>query len=941
MSKEPADKCQILLKGGEYNEPNDTIENWLDFLTDPANLQPGLPALTVNCLSHHGTFVCSIYVKFSETKPSLKLLRLHLDYYDELLLPIFQETDPEQKAIKLTDITYAANNPHCLRDWIFGLFKQTELEDINVKFLNSELPDLFDQLPNLRCLTLYQSKIRRLPPSFYQLPALGYLNILDSLISEVPAELGQMQSLRNLEFSQPCSPKVLGSLRKLTTLNCKSHRFDVPLEITQLTDLKNLKLSSVNSAPDNFLAFPKLEYLYFHVTGNRTAFNFTQANIPRLKKLNTNHPAAFAPSIASFISLEYFTTGDGFDKPHGLLLLKSELDTLTNSLKQLSTLRRINLEDLGLADIEFCLSHPNLEYIYLSGNNIADLPAGLEKLPKLKRLDLSRNKIAHVPAELFNLFNNGVLDLKDNPFPGFPDSIKDEEKINILRHGGTHTIAHEKGETIFDWISFITDPINLQPGLPDLTVITEYVYFEDSTLMVTFDQNKASLRSLKFELNGIDEDNTDIFFDPNRTGSTNQSHLNKWIFNLFRHTELKELRITFLSTELPDLLGSLKKLKRIDFSRSKLIKLPQELFQLNDLEHLSIADTPITELPDFFDPLSKLRHIDLSGTKLTQLPASFVQLQNLEALYLNGTSITDLSNRLNALSNLKIISLYKSKLKELPPGFFLLPLEWLDLRYSSLLEIPVELGQAKTLRYLALSQSCLPSVWEDLTELTELHCDYHAFHVPEEFFALINLKKLHLNSVSSATNRPLTLPCLERLEFRVAKNSSPLSLHGNFPNLKLLETNCFQTFVSCLAGAKNLEKIVAFGKLEIAHHQLLKESFKYLSKLTHLELRGMGISNMEFCTSASNLEYLDLSKNEIADIPKSLSNLQKLQRLLLNKNPLVDFPELDVMPALISIQFGETKMPQDQKSPSDHPDSAILKRMASNFPNAILAYWKN
>jgi Leucine-rich repeat (LRR) protein len=987
MSKEPADKHQILLKGGEYKESIDSIENWLDFLMDPANLKVGLQPLTVNCLNYHGTFGSSIYVQFSEIKPSLKYLRLRLDSYEELLLPVFQETNEEQKALLLTDKTYASVNPYCLRNWIFGLFKNTELEHLDVRFLNAELPDLFDELPKLKFITLSHTKIRCLPPSFYRLPALVELDISNSGISEVPAELGQLQALKKLTFSQSCLPIVLGSFRKLTSLNCTKYRFDVPIEVTRLTELKNLSLSSVNSAPYNFLNFPHLESLYFRIERKHAAFKFTECNMPCLKKLSINYLDAFSTSIANFVSLETFVLHEGFNKPRDFQLTKPEHETLTNAFAQLKNLKSISFEDSGIVDMKFCLAKPDLEYINLSRNMIVDVPDGLEKFSNLKKLDLSMNKIVHVPQELVNLAESGILNLKNNPFPGFPKSASKESEMkkSILSKGGTHTISHKEGESMLDWLQFITDPQHLQPGLPDLLITTDRIYFEDSTLTVSFDLDKPSLRSLKFELGDFEE--IEIFVENLQAGiadKARQSHLKKWIFNLFHHTELEELRMPFLNTELPDRFGSLIKLQWIDFSKSKitslppsfcqlsvlktlslsetaltelpaniyqlknlvtinlsgcaLTKLPQELFLLPNLENLNIEGTAITELPDSFNVSSMLRDINLSGSKISQLPASFVHLHNLETLYLEGSAITDLSNRLNALSNLKNISLYKSKLKELPSGFFQLPLEWLDIRDSSLQEIPVELGESKTLKYLAFTQSCVPAVWKGLTELTELHCYCPDFHIPEEFSGLVNLKELHLNSVSSASSKSLNLPKLESLELKVSGNYSPFSLQGNFPNLKLLTTNYFQAFASCLINAKNLEKIIAGGKFDKAHIQLLNESFKYLNELIHLELRGMGISNMEFCTSAFNLKYLDLSENEIADIPTSLSNLQKLERLLLNRNPLVDFPELDVMPALISIQFAETKMPQDKESPSDHPDSVILKRMASNFPNAFLMY---
>ncbi|MCW5909425.1 MAG: leucine-rich repeat domain-containing protein [Cyclobacteriaceae bacterium] len=659
----------------------------------------------------------------------------------------------------------------------------------------------------------------------------------------------------------------------------------------------------------------------------------------------------------------------------------------------------------------------DLHILNVSRNAIVDIPEGFGKFQNLKSIDLSKNAVAHLPADLKDLNESGSLNLTDNPYAFMPELKRwNAAKQNIIRGGGTHKITDKTGDSLVDWLTFLTDPINLDPGLPDLTVSTDLMVFEDITIIVSFDKDRASLRSLKFDLAGFD-DYTEIFrgTDTHTVTTTsvegeslNPHHLRKWIFNLFLHTELEELQVSFLNTELPDLFAAFTKLKCIDFSGSRLTKLPPSFCklraleilkldytplselpdnfnrltnlvslylnktsitklpdrldtltnlktialdsskltqlppgfaQLKALENLYLGKTAIAELPDSFGTLTNLKTINLSGSKLIQLPPCFAQLQTLEVLYLEDTAITDLSNRFNALSNLQKISLKGSKLKQLPPGFFQLPaLEWLDLRDSSLPEIPAELGQLQTLKYLAFSQPCAPAAWIGLTELTELQCYCPNFHVPSEFSQLIKLKTLHLKSVSSAKRDAMNLPELEKLEFKVSNSASPFSLQSNMPSLKELTTDYLTAFATGIANCKSLEKIVAYGKTEEAGLKPLKESLRHLNKLTCLDLKGMGITDMGICTSAVNLEYLDLSGNAIVDIPVSLANLQKLKTLLLNKNPLTDFPELPVMPALAKIEFANNQMPEDEESPAVHPDSKILARMAGNFPNAFLAY---
>jgi hypothetical protein len=143
----------------------------------------------------------------------------------------------------------------------------------------------------------------------------------------------------------------------------------------------------------------------------------------------------------------------------------------------------------------------------------------------------------------------------------------------ILLGGGTHEMTIESGESFFDWLPFLTNPLNLQPGLPDLTLVLDSRRMDESVLNVTFDKNKASLRSMKLELRDFHEGYTDIFLDNDNDTkeftklieSTTMSPrcFRKWIFNLFLHTELEELQVPFANTELPDLFAILAIRKKL------------------------------------------------------------------------------------------------------------------------------------------------------------------------------------------------------------------------------------------------------------------------------------------------------------------------------------------------------------------------------------------
>lgn len=141
--------------------------------------------------------------------------------------------------------------------------------------------------------------------------------------------------------------------------------------------------------------------------------------------------------------------------------------------------------------------------------------------------------------------------------------LNNEERQIILQAGGMYEIPLETKDTFLDWLLFITNPLNLKPGLPDLTIIMDSRSMDDSTIKVSFDKNKASLSSMNLELTGYSEGYSYYWqdTDPREKKSLvdgkplHPNHLKKWVFNLFLHTELQELHLPFPNSELPDLFA--------------------------------------------------------------------------------------------------------------------------------------------------------------------------------------------------------------------------------------------------------------------------------------------------------------------------------------------------------------------------------------------------
>lgn len=221
---------QALLAGGRIDGSPDAFEKWLAFVTDPQNLRPGLPKLTV----YFGDArFCWIEVTFDSTRASLRSFELELNYVDD---------------------DYALS---LFTDWLPNLFLHPSLEELRCPFPVTELPDLFHKVPNLRSVNLNDSKLIRLPDSFYRLPNLERLSIYGAAFPELPNGVSKLPALKYLSFSQPCSASALVGFPLLESLSYRvrksapGFRFTI-LDLPSLKELSTNNIDAFENVLDNF-----------------------------------------------------------------------------------------------------------------------------------------------------------------------------------------------------------------------------------------------------------------------------------------------------------------------------------------------------------------------------------------------------------------------------------------------------------------------------------------------------------------------------------------------------------------------------------------------------------------------------------------------------------------------------------------------------------------
>ncbi|XP_022769584.1 disease resistance protein LAZ5-like [Durio zibethinus] len=190
---------------------------------------------------------------------------------------------------------------------------------------------------------------------------------------------------------------------------------------------------------------------------------------------------------------------------------------------------------------------------------------------------------------------------------------------------------------------------------------------------------------------------------------------------------IEELTLTCTAIEeIPESIGFLHQLVRLNMSGGRIHNLPSATIQLHalrkiflescpnitnfpivpeNIEHLFLGYTPIKEVPSSISRLKNLAYFSMYGcTRLKSLPTSICKLKSLVSLDLGGCSNLECFPEILETKRLKYLGLRETAITELSSTIFrFVPLEGLDLSGSDIVEIPKSIKQLSNLQYLYLS----------------------------------------------------------------------------------------------------------------------------------------------------------------------------------------------------------------------------------------------
>ncbi|KAM9385341.1 leucine-rich repeat-containing protein 40 [Pholidichthys leucotaenia] len=470
---------------------------------------------------------------------------------------------------------------------------------------------------------------------------------------------------------------------------------------------------------------------------------------------------------------------------------------------------------------------PALTTLDLHDNQLSVLPSALGDLQELQQLRLSHNQLSSLPVEVCTLKNLWSLTLQQNLLENLPEELGHLENLSELDLSNNH---------LKDLPSSFGCLTNLQK--------------------VNLNHNKLTCLP----------------------------------HSLARLTKVKLLDCSSNQlTDIPDSLSEMLALEQLYLSHNKLRLLPRLLAPAlkelyvgnNQIEHLEteqlsclktislleLRDNKITMLPENITLLSTLARLDLTNNDITTLPASVSLLPNLKVLLLEGNPLRGIRRDLLTKGTNELLKYLRGRIKEEP--------EKADEGHTAMTlpsQARVNVHDIRTLKVLAYSDKQADSVPDEMFDAAL-----------DQAVATVNFSKNQLTSIphrlvelsSSLTELDLgfnRLRCcspdicsLLRLTHIDLRNNQLSDLPSEMKNLTklrsiILNYNRFKSFPEVLYEIFSLETVL----------------------LGNNQVGGLDPARL---IKLANLSTLDLSNNDLLNVPPDLGLCTSLRSLSLEGNP--------------------------------------------------------
>jgi Leucine-rich repeat (LRR) protein/cellulose biosynthesis protein BcsQ len=266
-----------------------------------------------------------------------------------------------------------------------------------------------------------------------------------------------------------------------------------------------------------------------------------------------------------------------------------------------------------------------------------------------------------------------------------------------------------------------------------------------------------------------------------------------------------------------------------------------------------------------------LAYLDLSELELVKIPDSVGELKQLESLDISNNIITDLVG-LENLSNLKVLSISKNLIKEIQSLDNLKSLRELDASFNEISSFK-GLEHLGKLNQLFINNNKISDISgvEHLKSLKQLDLSYNEIVDLNGIDLLDYLEELYVsnNQIQNLKIREI-VRTIQVLDIRNNEISN-LSDIGKLVNLRQL--NLSNNYIEELSGIENLS---ALKDLNISYNSIRSfHNLKDLSRLEQLDISNNRVRQVFKIENLKALIQLNLANNEIEDIKPLITILGK------------------------------------------------------------------
>ena len=357
-------------------------------------------------------------------------------------------------------------------------------------------------------------------------------------------------------------------------------------------------------------------------------------------------------------------------------------------------------------------------------------------------------------------------------------------------------------------------------------------------------------------------------------------------------------------------------------------EIPNELWELKNLQFLTIRDTNIKEISKNIEQLTNLIELDISGNQLIDIPSSIGKLENLETLKIRS-SIP--SERTEYYYNKKPLRKAWVAIDSVNEG--LSEDEYLkkynvEIRknnniFSGLARIPESISKLKNLKYLDLSGNKELELNDGigmLTELRELYMDEMDLKkIPAVIQNNIKLQTLSIKQNPNIKEIPIWINQLQNLQ--------NISTYGC--RFSVIPETLNKLDMSNLENGQEIFTNINLSELPILFlkqkRKLIKKWSESLEKLPDwIGMLSESIYNISIRRNNSkikftelpnsfgeliNLQIVSFEHHQISTLPSSIKKLINTTEIYLDDNKLTELPEpIKYMTKLKVLSFGKNNI---------------------------------